>query len=173
MYEWPVDNLDSGPLLAQAIEFRKGTSCDPCLFKALAGPKTVEHRWTRIILIFLTVWLNRRDTEQPRCLKAKFRYPVHLSAWRYKLLSCNFYGDRRSVRTKYCKSLRGDLHLEHPLILVAMCGYWPDLSIYGRWLGNMTLKISHDEMPDFLWTTKHGIVAMRNHSLMDKAATIW
>lgn len=35
-----MDNLGSGPLLAQAIEFRKSTGCDPCLFKALAGPKT-------------------------------------------------------------------------------------------------------------------------------------
>ena len=35
----------------------------------------------------------------------------------------------------------------------------------------MALKISHDEMPDFLWMI-HGIVAMRNHSLMDKAVMI-
>ena len=146
MYEWPVNNLDSGPLLAQAIEFRKGISCDPCLFKALAGPKT-SRAWLDKNHPNLSdwVWLNRRDTEQPRCLKAKFKYPVHLSAWRCKLLSCNFYGDRRSVQTKYCKSLRRASSPRTSVNLNGDVRLLTYLSIYGRWLGNMALKISHDE----------------------------
>ena len=37
------NNLDSGPLFAQAMdstEFRKSTICGPCPFEALAGPET-------------------------------------------------------------------------------------------------------------------------------------
>lgn len=103
------NNRDSGPLLAQAMdstEFRNGTSCDPCLFEALAGPETGRASLNKNHPNLPDwVWLNRRDREQPRCLKAKFRYPVRLSVWRCKSLGCIFYGDRRSVQTKYCKSL--------------------------------------------------------------------
>ena len=39
-------------------------------------------------------------------------------------------------------------------------------------IGEHGVEDQPDEMPDFLWMTRHGILAMRNHSLMGKAATI-